>query len=86
MENGRPAGPVEPPPRVCGLREAGRPEGMWLYDAGYGNVKFPRYPCGCDTEEGDGAGEKGCFPVLYQHLRSLEELRFGYGCGSGACA
>lgn len=59
---------------------------MWLYNAGYGNVKFPRYACGCDTGEGNGAGEKGCFPVLDQPLRSLEELPFGQGCGSGACA
>lgn len=89
---GRPARPVGLAPRVRGLwlwaslEEAGRPEGMWLYNTGYGGVKFPPYHCGCDTDEGIGAGEKGWSQVLDQPLRSLEELPFGHGCGSGACA
>lgn len=73
-------------PFALGLPEGGRKGRGDTYNDGYGNVKFPRYPCGCDTDEGSGAGEKGCFPVLDQPLRALEELPFGHGCGSGACA
>lgn len=66
-------GPVghRPGARPCAvgsLREAGRPAGRWLNNAGHGSVKSPRYPCGCDTDEGNGAGEKGCFPILDQPL------------------
>lgn len=49
-------------------------------------VRSPRYPRGCDSKEGNGAGVKGCLPVLDQPVRSLKELPFGHDCGSSACA
>lgn len=53
---------------------------------GYRAIKSPRYPRGRDSEEGNVAGVKGCFPVLDQPVRSLEELPFGRDCGSSVCA
>lgn len=41
---------------------------------------------GVTLKEGNGAEVKGCFPVLDQPLRTLEELPFGHDCGSSACA
>lgn len=79
LHPGRPGFPTSPP-ALWGPGLRGSPSG-----AADGSVKSARYPCGCDSGEGNGAEVKECFPVLDQPLRSLEELPFGHDCGSGAC-